>query len=139
MSNQREAHLTWNGTDLNFEVTTNSGYKFNFGSPAATDKSSPMDVLLAAVAGCTAMDVVSMLQKMREPLKGFEVKIQGRRAEDHPKVYTWTEITYIIHGKDVDPSSVQRAIELSQAKYCSASIMFKQAGVELNTNYRIEE
>lgn len=135
---EKKAHLVWQGQDLNFGVTLGSGYQFAFRSPPDGEGGSPMEIMLATAAGCTAMDVVSMLQKMRQPLTGFEVDITGLRAEEHPKVYTQATITYVFHGADLDPKSIERAIELSQTKYCSVSIMFKRAGVEVQWSYRIE-
>ena len=98
-----------------------------------------MEFLLAGVAGCTAMDVISILQKMRQKVDEFYVEISGVRAEEHPKVYTEVEITFVVRGESINPDNVARAIELSETIYCSASQMFQRAGAKLHTNYRIEE
>lgn len=138
MNYSKNARLVWEGEALKFRGVLGSGYEFDLNSDAGPMGGSPMEFLLAAVAGCTAMDVVSMLQKMRQPMEGFAVEIQGARADEHPKVYTDVNVVYVIRGQEVDPQAVERAIELSQEKYCGASIMFKQAGVALQTSYRIE-
>jgi putative redox protein len=85
------------------------------------------------------MDVLSILQKKRQQINGMEIEIEGVRADEHPKVYTEVDITYIIYGIDIDPAAVGRAIELSQTKYCSASATFVQAGVDVRTHYEIRE
>lgn len=135
---QKHAHITWKGDGLNFSATLGSGYQFDAGSPAGEEGGSPMEFLLAGVAGCTAIDVVHTLKKMRQNVNGLEVEISGVRATEHPKVYTDVEILYLVQGEDIDPSAVERAIQLSMDRYCSASAMFQQAGVNIMTEYRIE-
>ncbi|AAL81512.1 osmotically inducible protein OsmC [Pyrococcus furiosus DSM 3638] len=88
---------------------------------------SPMKLLLLSVAGCTAYDVVMILRKMREPIRGLRVEIEGVRREEHPRVYKEVTIHYKIYGK-VDEKKARRAIELSQEKYCSASAHLKLGG-----------
>ncbi|WP_297068756.1 OsmC family protein [Thermococcus sp.] len=97
---------------------------------------SPMKLLLLSVAGCTAYDVVMILQKMREPITGLEVEISGERREEHPRIYRKVNIHYRIHG-DVSEEKAKRAIELSQDRYCSASAHVKLSGVELTYSYEI--
>ena len=138
MSNTKTAHLVWQGERLNFSARLGSGYQINFMNPAGEEGASPMEIMLASVAGCTAMDVADMLRKMRQPVRGIELEISGLRADEHPKVYTYVDLIYVIQGEGIDSKSVERAIELSQTRYCSASIIFKRAGVEVQTSYRIE-
>ena len=83
----------------------------------------PMEMLLLGVAGCTMIDVVSTLKKMRQELTHCETKVNAERATDHPKVFTDIHIQFIVKGKDLDPKKVEKAITLSAEKYCSASIM----------------
>ena len=83
----------------------------------------PMEMLLLGVAGCTMIDVVTTLKKMRQDLSHFETKINAERATDHPKVFTDIHIQFIVKGKDLDSKKVDKAITLSAEKYCSASIM----------------
>jgi putative redox protein len=105
------------------------------GSKAA---SSPMELVLMALAGCTSMDVLSILQKMRQSLSDYRVVVKAERAEEHPKVYTRIHIDYYFWGDQVEEKNVQRAIELSQTKYCSVSIMLKKTA-ELTYAYHINE
>ncbi len=97
---------------------------------------SPMKLLLLSVAGCTAYDVVTILQKMREPIKGLEVEISGERREEHPRIYNRVHLHYRIHGR-VKEEKAKRAIELSQDKYCSASAHVKLSGTELTYSFEI--
>ena len=83
----------------------------------------PMEMLLLGVAGCTMIDVVTTLQKMRQDLSHCETKIIAERANEHPKVFTDIHIHFIVKGKDLDSKKVDKAISLSAEKYCSASIM----------------
>ena len=83
----------------------------------------PMEMLLLGVAGCTMIDVVTTLKKMRQDLRNCETKLSAGRADQHPKVFTDIHIQFIVEGKDLDPKKVEKAITLSAEKYCSASIM----------------
>ena len=97
---------------------------------------SPMELILIGVAGCTAMDVISILQKKRAAVTGFEVHITGERAEEHPRRYTDIHIEYVLHGRDIRPSAVERSIELSETKYCSA---MASLNAKISHSYRIVE
>ena len=83
----------------------------------------PMEMRLLGVAGCTMIDVVTTLKKMRQDLTNCETKLSAERAEEHPKVFTDIHIQFIVKGQDLDPKKVEKAITLSAEKYCSASIM----------------
>jgi putative redox protein len=79
-----------------------------------------MELILMGVGGCTAMDVMSILQKRRLKISNFELILHADRAPEHPKVFTDITIEYIITGEGIDQESVERAIDLSENKYCSA-------------------
>ena len=83
----------------------------------------PMEMLLLGVAGCTMIDIVTTLKKMRQDLSHLETKINAERATDHPKVFTDIHIQFIVKGQNLDEKKVDKAITLSADKYCSASIM----------------
>ena len=83
----------------------------------------PMEMLLLGVAGCTMIDVVTTLKKMRQDLSYCETKISAERANEHPKVFTDIHIKFLVKGKNLDSKKVDKAITLSAEKYCSASIM----------------
>ena len=83
----------------------------------------PMEMLLIGMAGCTTVDVVSTLKKMRENIDDCVAEISAERATDHPKVFTSIHIHFVVKGADLNPVKVKKAISLSADKYCSASIM----------------
>ena len=83
----------------------------------------PMEMLLLGVAGCTMIDIVTTLKKMRQDLSHCETKISAERANEHPKVFTDIHIHFVVKGKDLDSNKVDKAMKLSAEKYCSASIM----------------
>jgi putative redox protein len=86
----------------------------------------PKDLLLVSLAGCTAMDVISILKKMREPVSWFNLKVSGDTAEEHPKKFTGFNVVYQFKKSDgLNPQNVQKAVELSQNKYCGVSATLK--------------
>jgi putative redox protein len=86
---------------------------------------SPMEAVQAAVAGCTGMDVVLILGKMRKTLDSFRVEVEAERRREHPRIFTGMELTYHLSGPDLDADSVTRAVRLSQEKYCSVTSMLR--------------
>jgi putative redox protein len=96
----------------------------------------PMELLLLGLAGCTAMDVVSILKKKRQPVTGLDVEVTAERAEEHPKVYTDIHLQFVVSGKGVEAAAVERSIELSQTKYCGATAMLGQSA-SISTSFRI--
>ena len=100
--------------------------------------SRPMEVLLMALGGCTAMDVISILEKKRAVVEDFEIDVEAERADAHPRVFTKIHVRYVIVGAGVDPKDVERAIELSEQKYCSVSAMLR-ASAEVTSSFEIRE
>jgi putative redox protein len=100
--------------------------------------SRPKELLLFALGGCTASDVVNILKKKRVPLRGFEMNLTGHETEEHPKVFTDIHIEYVFYGEGINAGDVERAIDLSTSKYCSVSAMLKPA-VKITHTYRIEK
>lgn len=99
--------------------------------------SSPKELLLMALGGCTAMDVIPILKKKRSPVEGFEVNITGTVREEHPQVFTDIHVEYIFQGHDLSPADIESAIELSTTKYCAVSAMLRTS-VNITHSYRIE-
>jgi len=124
------AKVIWK-SGFSFTATADSGFELPLGvsseAGGADDGFRPMELLLVGLAGCTAMDVISILEKKRQQVTAFEVKTQGQRAADHPRIFTDIEIEYIVTGHNIDPAAVQRAVELSESKYCSAQAMLSKA------------
>ncbi len=99
--------------------------------------SRPMELLLLGLGGCTGMDVVSILRKMKQDVERFEIEIEAERAKTYPKVYTKVHIIYKVWG-NVSEEKLKKAIELSQETYCSASSMFKKTA-EVTYEYKINK
>lgn len=95
-----------------------------------------MELLMISLAGCSAMDVISILRKKRQNVTGFEIRVHGDRSNDHPKVFTDFDLEYIVRGIDVDPAAVERAIQLSTEIYCSVHAMLEKAA-HIRTSYTI--
>jgi putative redox protein len=97
---------------------------------------SPMQLLLVGLAGCTGMDVVSILQKQRVKLTDLQVKVQGERAAEHPKTWSAIRVRYLVWGEAIQPNDVERAIQLSETKYCSVWAMLGKAA-RMTSDYQI--
>ena len=98
----------------------------------------PMEMVALGLAGCTGMDVISILKKKRQQVTQFEVKVNAPRSPEYPKVFTSALITYIVTGKDVDEAAVLRSIELSITKYCPVQFMLAQV-FPMEMHYEIYE
>ena len=99
----------------------------------------PMEMLLMGMGGCMAIDVINILRKARQDLQGCELELEADRADSDPKVFTQIRVHFIFTGKNLNAKHVERAIDLSAEKYCSASIMLGRAGVEITHDYEIVE
>jgi putative redox protein len=98
----------------------------------------PMELLLMGMGGCTAIDVVNILQKARQALRGCELQIDAERADSDPRVFTTIQIRFILTGKNLSAKHVERAIHLSAEKYCSASIMLGKTA-QITHTFEIRE
>jgi len=120
MPRSKDAVAVWT-SGLAFDVTaTRSGFSVRVDGEAKKGF-SPMELVIVGLAGCTGGDAISILQKKRQKVTAFEVRVHGERADDYPRKYTNIEVTYIVTGRGIDPEAVRRAIELSETKYCSVS------------------
>jgi len=99
----------------------------------------PVELLLQGLAGCTGMDVISILEKKRQDIRGLEIIANGvQRTDEYPKIYTEISLEYVVTGFNVKPDAVARAVELSETKYCAVGGMLSD-DVRLTTSYRILE
>lgn len=137
---RQEISCTWAG-DMAFETEV-SGHKIRLdadGEVGGKDTGPrPKPLLLVSLAGCTGMDVISILRKMREPVTWFDVKVSGDLTEEHPKYYETIKITFEFKASDgLKDENVRKAVQLSQDKYCGVSAMLKKAvPVEWEIVYR---
>ncbi len=98
----------------------------------------PKKLMLAALAGCTGIDVISILKKMKVIPEAFHVIVEGDLSEEHPKKYEKMKVIYLFKGKDLAPDKLEKAIRLSEEKYCSVSAVYRQA-IVMTREIRIEE
>ena len=123
------AQVVWK-SGMSFDGSADSGFTVPLGAHPSVggqdDGFRPMELIAIGLAGCTAMDVISILSKKKQVVKTFEVQVQAQRAEDHPKVFTRLTIEYILSGSNLSREAVERAVQLSAEKYCPAQAMFKQ-------------
>ena len=132
-----EAQVTW-VEERRFVGQASSGHAIVVDASAQKLGPSPMELVLIGMAGCTAYDVVSILEKKRQTVSGVEVTARAERADEVPRVYTEIHIEYVVRGRDVKAKAVEDAIRLSKETYCSASIMLGKTA-KITTSYRIEE
>ncbi|MEW6210222.1 MAG: OsmC family protein [Acidobacteriota bacterium] len=88
---------------------------------------TPMEMLLISLGGCTGADVVTILEKKRQRVTGYEIEVRAERRAAHPRVYTSIEVIHKVRGREIDPKAVAHAVELSEKKYCSVSAMLSEA------------
>lgn len=136
-----KATVKWNG-GLAFTGLANSGFPIQMDSdPSLGGRNSgvrPMEMIALGLAGCTAMDVLSILQKKRQDITHFDVHIDAPRSAEYPKVFTSAVLTIVLAGRQVEEMALLRAIELSVTKYCAAHALLKGA-FPIDLRYEIYE
>jgi putative redox protein len=136
-----KATVQWK-ENMNFVGMPDSGFPIQMDSDSYFGGTNqgvrPMEMIALGLAGCTAMDVLSILQKKRQKVTSFEVRVDAPRSADHPRVFTSAVISYVVTGKNVDETAVLRALELSFTKYCPAQKMLDGA-FPMDLRYEIYE
>ncbi len=130
-----EITAEWKG-DLTLVARNEAGGQVQMGELDGKPGVGPMQLLLAALAGCTGMDIVSILQKKRVSLRDFRVRVRGKRAQEHPRIWTDLHVTYLLWGDQIRPEDVEQAIRLSEEKYCSVGAMLRRAA-RVTSEYQI--
>jgi putative redox protein len=132
---QWQEHMTFIGTpDSGFPVQMDADSAFG----GTNNGVRPMEMIVLGLAACTGMDVISILQKKRQQVTQFEVRVNAPRSAEHPKVFTRALITYVVVGKNVDEAALLRSIELAATKYCPAQFMLAQV-FPMELHYEIYE
>jgi len=108
----------------------------DFGGSGAAVR--PKELLLIGLGGCTGSDVVTILQKKKVNVEGFEMNITSDVSDEHPQVFTKINVEYVFYGKGIQEKDIERAIELSMTKYCSVTAMLSKA-MPITHTFRIEE
>ena len=137
-----KAELNWVG-DKAFSYISNSGFEGHVdGAAKESDHAkgpSPMELILCGLGGCSSYDVVSILKKGRQEVVDCKTELQAERADSVPSVFTKIHLHFTVSGRNLKPVQVERAVELSAEKYCSASIMLARGGVEISHSHTIIE
>ena len=127
---------------MHFSGTTDAGMEIQLDAKQGVGGEGkgfvPMELMAISMAGCTAMDVISILRKKRQDVTDFEVRVDAPRADEHPKVFTSATIEYLVTGHNVDEKAVVRAIELTSERYCPAQAMLGQI-MPIDLHYQIFE
>ena len=125
--------------DRQFVAATGSGHHMLLDDLAGGTGPKPVELVAAALAGCTAFDVITILrQKFHQNVTGYEVRVEADQAERPPQVFTNTSIHHVVKGFEINPKAIEEAIRLSEEKYCSVGAMLKQTAT-LRTTYEIVE
>lgn len=121
-----EARVKW-VEDLSFVGESSSGHQIMMDGNSGDKAPSPMEMVLVAAGGCSAIDVVSILRKGRHQVTDCEVKLTSERREEAPRLFTDINLHFIVSGKELTDKIVERAVQLSAEKYCSVSLMLGKA------------
>ncbi|MGD0019437.1 MAG: OsmC family protein [Candidatus Limnocylindrales bacterium] len=127
----------YDGTGLRFTARTGSGHDIVLDDSGGNAGPRPVEMLLVGQAGCTGMDVMSILQKKRQTVTRYEVSVSAEQRDGQPAIYTRADVVHLIEGPAVEEAAVRRAIELSATKYCSVAAMLSAGTVEIHHRYRI--
>jgi putative redox protein len=132
-----EISAVWNKEDT-FIGQNQAGGTVQMGTLDGKPGVGPMQLLLVALAGCTGIDIVSILQKKRLQITDMQVQVRGKRASEYPMIWTDIHVTYLIQGAGIQPKDAEQAIRLSEEKYCSVGIMLGKAA-RITSEYRLIE
>lgn len=131
----REVIAEWEGEEA-FTGKNARGGSVQMGMLQGNPGISPMEMLLLGAAGCTGTDIVSILRKCQQDLVDLKIKVRAKRADEYPRVWKEIEVTYLLWGNNLDVRDVERAIRLSEDKYCAAGITLRAVG-DVRTTYKI--
>lgn len=136
-----KATIDWTG-NASFKATSGSGHSVQMDGPPDHGGENlgprPMEMLLMGLGGCSSFDVMSILQKSRQEVTDCRAELKAERADAVPSVFTRIHLHFVVTGHGLKENLVKRAVSLSAEKYCSASIMLEQAGVEISHSYEIQ-
>lgn len=122
---------------MTFDATTGSGRTMVFGDEAEQNEFSPVETVAAALAACSAMDVISILEKKRQVITSYRIEVRADQRAQYPQVYTRIDVTHVVEGTVVLEAAVRRAVELSAAKYCPVNAMVSAGATEVHHHFRL--
>ncbi len=126
------------GEGMRLDTTLGSGHTLVMDTTEGNEGPRPAELMGAALAGCTAMDVISILRKKRQDVTRYEVRVAATQMDAHPHAFTRFDVVHVIEGH-VDPEAVRRAIELSATKYCSVGTTLASGGAELHHGFVLRD
>jgi putative redox protein len=132
----RGATLRYEGGSR-FAATTDSGRTLVFGDDRAANEQSPMEMLTTIIGACSAMDVLSILEKKRQPIDRYTIRVDAQQRDEYPQVLTRVDVVHEVEGPRIGEAAVRRAIELSASKYCPVNAMVSAGATEVHHRYRI--
>jgi len=133
----KTAIVTLDGDGLRFNASAGSGHSIVLDSGEGNMGMRPSELVPVALAGCTGMDVISILRKKRQAVSGYRIEVGGTQMDAHPNAFTRMDVTHIVEGVGVDVDAVSRAIELSATKYCAVGTTLATGIVEIHHGYRV--
>jgi len=136
MTRQRVVDLTYEGASR-FGATTGTGRSLVFGDQSGENELSPVETIVATLAACSAMDVISISTKKRQVIDRYEVHAVGDQRDEYPQVLTEVTVTHEVWGTDLSEAAIRRAIELSATKYCPVNAMVSSGATTVHHRYRI--
>ena len=131
----KTASVTLDGTALRFVATSGSGHTFVLDDGTGNTGPRPAELIPMALAGCTAMDVISILRKKRQDVTRYEVRAEGVQMDEHPNAFTRIDVLHVVDGRGIDVEALRRAIELSATKYCSVGATLSSGITEIHHAY----
>jgi putative redox protein len=133
----RTATLRWTGDELAFEAESGSGGRASIDGTDGRVRLSATETLLASLGACTAMDVIGILGKKRQPVARYEVRVRGTQRSRHPRLFADIQVEHEVEGPGIDPEAVRRSIELSATRYCTVSATIASGETTIHHRYLV--
>jgi putative redox protein len=133
----KTACVRLDGEGLRFDARSGSGHALTLDGVEGDSGPRPTELVLMALAGCAAMDVVSILRKKRQPVEGYEVSVHGMQRVDHPRAFTEIEVLHLVRGP-VDPEAVRRSVELSATRYCAVGAALSSGMARMRHAFQVD-
>jgi putative redox protein len=135
----RTTTITLADDQLRFEAVVGSGHTIVLDDPQGNAGARPVELLGAALGACTAMDVISILRKKREPVSRYEVRVTALQAESQPRTFLRFDVVHTLDGEGIDPEAVRRSIELSARRYCAVGATLASGALEIHHAYLLRD
>ena len=135
---KHKAEAAWNGRmKFDTEVNGHHFYMDQGGEHGDNFGPRPKPLMLAALAGCTGMDVISLMRQMRQEVEYFNVIVEGETEDEHPNAFVKMHVIYEFRGRDLDIDKIEKSITLSMERYCGVSAVYRKAGIEMTHEVRM--